>query len=57
VALDASGEVLGTPRILRRSGNPWYDEGVVRSIQKASPLPPPPEPGDWTFIFDSDESY
>ncbi len=57
VALDDAGEVIGTPRIVRRSGNPWYDEGVVRSIQKASPLPPPPEPGDWTFIFNSDESY
>jgi hypothetical protein len=57
VALGASGEVLGTPRIVRRSGNPWYDEGVVRGIQKASPLPPPPEPGDWTFIFASDEHY
>jgi colicin import membrane protein len=57
VALGASGEVLGTPRIVRRSGNLWYDEGVVRGIQKASPLPPPPEPGDWTFIFASDESY
>ena len=57
VALGASGEVIGTPRIVRRSGNHWYDEGVVRGIQKASPLPPPPEPGDWTFIFASDESY
>jgi outer membrane biosynthesis protein TonB len=57
VALDDSGEVIGTPRIVRHSGNPWYDKGVVRSIQKASPLPPPPEPGDWTFIFDSDDSY
>jgi TonB family protein len=57
VVLDASGEVMGTPRIVRRSGNPWYDKNVVRGIQKASPLPPPPEPGDWTFIFASDESY
>ena len=57
VALDDSGEVIGTPRIVRRSGNLWYDKEVVRSIQKASPLPPPPEPGDWTFIFDSDDSY
>ena len=57
VVLGATGEVIGTPRIVRRSGNHWYDEGVVRGIQKASPLPPPPEPGDWTFIFASDESY
>jgi outer membrane biosynthesis protein TonB len=55
VAIDDSGTVLGTPRIVRRSGNPWYDEGVVRGVEKASPLPPPPESGDWTFIFASDE--
>lgn len=57
VALGASGEVMDTPRVVGRSGNPWYDDGVVRGIQKASPLPPPPEPGDWTFIFASDEIY
>jgi periplasmic protein TonB len=56
VSLDALGGVQGT-RIVRRSGNPWYDEGVVRSIEKASPLPTPPESGDWTFIFASDETY
>ena len=37
--------------MLRRSGNPWYDESVVRAIQKASPLPPPPEAGEWPFVF------
>jgi protein TonB len=55
IELDAAGNVRGTPSIERRSGNPWYDEGVVRSIQKASPLPAPPEPGRWTFVFVSDE--
>lgn len=51
VRLDADGRVLGEPRIVRRSGDPWYDESVVRAIQKASPLPPPPEPGEWPFAF------
>jgi outer membrane biosynthesis protein TonB len=55
VKLDAAGNVKGKPRIVRASGNPWYDEGVVRSIEKASPLPPPPESGDRTFIFASDD--
>lgn len=55
VELDAAGNVLGDPRLLRSSGNPWYDEGVVRSIRKASPLPAPPEPGAWPFTFVSDE--
>jgi TonB family protein len=57
VELDAGGGVVGEPRIVKRSGNPWYDDGVVRSIQKASPLPAPPEAGDWSFVFVADESY
>jgi colicin import membrane protein len=57
VNLDASGAVLGTPRITRKSGNPWYDEGVVRAIQKSSPLPEPPEAGKWNFIFLPEDSY
>jgi colicin import membrane protein len=51
VSLDAGGRVVGEPEITRRSGNPWYDESVVRAIQKSSPLPAPPEAGDWPFVF------
>ena len=40
VELDAQGNVLSEPKVVRRSGNPWYDESVVRAVQKASPLPP-----------------
>jgi TonB family protein len=50
VRLSAGGEVLGT-RVVRRSGNPWYDESVERAIKKASPLPPPPEADEWLFVF------
>jgi TonB family protein len=57
VDLDAGGRVLGDPRISRRSGNPWYDDGVVRAIQKASPLPAPPEAGEWAFVFVPEDSY
>jgi colicin import membrane protein len=57
VNLDASGEVRGTPRVSQRSGNPWYDEGVIRAIQKSSPLPPPPEAGKWNFVFLPEDSY
>jgi outer membrane biosynthesis protein TonB len=57
VELDAGGNLLGEPEIVKRSGNPWYDDGVLRSIRKASPLPAPPEAGLWNFVFVSDESY
>lgn len=50
VRLSASGEVLGI-RVVRRSGNPWYDESVERAIEKASPLPPPPGADEWLFVF------
>ena len=55
VDLDASGAIQGEPRIEKRSGNPWYDDGVVRSLQKASPLPAPPEAGEWSFVFVAEE--
>lgn len=57
VELGAGGEVRGAPRVTRRSGNPWYDEGVIRAIQKSSPLPPPPEAGRWSFVFLPEDSY
>ena len=50
VRLSAGGDVLGT-RVMRRSGNPWYDESVERAIKKASPLPRPPEADEWLFVF------
>jgi hypothetical protein len=54
VELDAAGNVRGEPSIDARSGNPWYDDGVVNSIKKASPMPAPPKAGRWTFEFHSD---
>ena len=32
-------------------------DNVVRGIRMASPLPAPPSAGDWTFVFDAEESY
>jgi TonB family protein len=57
VDLDAGGHVIGVPEVVRRSGNPWFDEGVVRAIQKASPLPPPPAADEWAFVFVPGDSY
>ena len=56
VDLDAAGNVRGT-EIARRSGNPWYDEGVVRGIEKASPLPAPPKAGEWPFVFKPEDAF
>jgi len=57
VNLDASGAVRGKPRLSRRSGNPWYDDSVIRAIQKSTPLPAPPEAGKWDFVFRPEDSY
>lgn len=57
VDLGPTGLVRGVPKITRKSGNPWYDEGVVRAIQKSSPLPSPPEAGKWTFVFMPEDSF
>ena len=56
VTLDGAGNIVGEPRIKKKSGNPWYDEGVMRGLAKASPLPPPPEAGDWTLQFEPGDS-
>ena len=56
VTLDSTGNILGSPRITQKSGNPWYDDGVIRGLAKASPLPPPPEAGDWVMWFEPGDS-
>jgi periplasmic protein TonB len=50
VTLDATGNVLEI-QVTEGSGNPYYDQSVVRAVEKASPLPPPPESGDWPMLF------
>jgi colicin import membrane protein len=37
-----SGEITGL-KIVQPSGDPSYDESVLRAVKKSSPLPPPPE--------------
>ncbi|GAG35298.1 unnamed protein product, partial [marine sediment metagenome] len=55
VRLGPTGEVLGTPVVVRSSGDPYWDDNVIRALMKASPLPAPPEPGDWPFLFSPEE--
>jgi colicin import membrane protein len=57
VDLDVGGNVVGVPKVVKRSGNPWFDEGVVRAIQSSSPLPAPPEPDEWAFVFVPGDSF
>jgi outer membrane biosynthesis protein TonB len=57
VTLSAAGDVIGTPEIVATSGNPYFDDNTVRALVRASPLPAPPEPGDWPFHFNADEGF
>ncbi len=52
--LSATGEVLGTPRVLRSSGDPQFDDNAVRAVLMVNPLPPPPRPGTTVFLFRSE---
>ena len=52
--LSVTGEVIGEPRVLRSSGDPYFDDNAVRAVLKASPLPAPPQPGIQNFLFRSE---
>ena len=54
IRLAASGEVLGEPRVVRSSGDPYFDDNAARAVLQASPLPPPPKPGPQDFLFRSE---
>lgn len=57
VELDAQGNLIGEPKLERRSGNPWYDESALRAVQKASPLPPPPSAGEYAIEFRPEDYF
>lgn len=44
IALMPTGEVIGTPKLLKSSGLPACDEAVERAILQSQPLPLPPQP-------------
>ncbi len=52
--LAASGDLIGEPRVVRSSGDPYFDDNAVRAVMKVAPLPSPPEPGLQIFIFRSE---
>jgi len=55
VLLTSDGRVMGEPRILGSSGDVYWDDNAVRATLRASPLPPPPQEGDWTFCFPTED--
>ncbi len=52
--LSASGQVLGTPLVLRSSGDAYFDDNAGRAVLMANPLPPPPRAGVTRFVFVSE---
>jgi TonB family protein len=54
ITLDATGNVLESV-VTARSGDAAFDAGVQRAIDKSSPLPPPPDSGEWPVLFSSQD--
>ena len=54
VKLSGTGAVLGTPQVVRPSGDPFFDDNAVSTVMRATPLPAPPSAGTWTFSFTGD---
>jgi outer membrane biosynthesis protein TonB len=52
--LSASGELVGTPVVIRSSGDPFFDDNAVRALLTVAPLPPVTKPGRRIFIFRSE---
>jgi len=50
ITLLTSGAVADV-RVLRSSGNPVFDESVLRAVRKASPLPLPSDPKAFVRIL------
>jgi colicin import membrane protein len=54
ITLDATGNVLESS-VTQRSGDAGFDAGIVRAIEKSSPLPPPPDSGEWPVYFSTQD--
>jgi len=52
--LAASGELIGSPKVVQSSGDPFFDDNAVAALLKAAPLPPVTKPGRRIFIFRSE---
>ena len=54
--LSKSGKVIGAPKVLRSSGDPYFDDNAKRAVLKGDPLPPPPRSGVTRFVFNSEDN-
>jgi TolA protein len=52
--LSPTGNVIGEPKVVGSSGDPYFDESAVRGVLSAQPLPLPPRRGPVNFNFRSD---
>ncbi|MGC9239444.1 MAG: cell envelope integrity protein TolA, partial [Acidithiobacillus sp.] len=41
IRLSPTGAIIGSPQILRSSGNPQFDRAVVTAVEQAAPFVPP----------------
>ena len=55
VLLTSGGELVGTPTVVRASGDPFFDDNAVRALMTSAPLPAPPRAGSYVFLFTSEE--
>lgn len=55
VALSAGGQLVRKPRVVRSSGDPFFDDNAIRTVRMSDPLPAPPRSGTYTFVFTSEE--
>jgi len=51
IEVAADGTVVGEPRVIESSGDPFWDDNAVRAMLNASPLPAPPSSGRWRVAF------
>jgi membrane protein involved in colicin uptake len=53
--ITADGRVIGDPEVQQSSGDVYWDDNAVRAALRASPLPAPPQDGEWQLCIGPDE--